>query len=112
MKLFKLSSPIGIALTLAGVVLALSPEARKATRRAVVKGTAALLGAVDSVKQATADTVDVAKHTMIETKEHLIEPAAHTVAETTGEIMETTADVMVNSLENAGAFAAEATEQA
>lgn len=108
MKLFKLTSPLGIALTVAGVVLALSPEARKATRRAVVKGTAALLGAVDTVKQVTAETVDGAKHTMIETREHVIEPAAHILTETAGQVMETTRDVMINTVENAGEITAEA----
>jgi hypothetical protein len=52
-RMFNLTSPLGIALTVAGVVLALSPDARRATRRLLVKGTAAVLGAVDQVKEAT-----------------------------------------------------------
>jgi hypothetical protein len=50
-RIFNTSSPLGIALTVAGVVLALSPEARKAARRMLVKGTAAILGVVDQVKE-------------------------------------------------------------
>ncbi|MFC4768281.1 hypothetical protein [Effusibacillus consociatus] len=53
-RIFNLSSPVGIALTVAGVVLALSPEARRVTRQALVKGTSLLLGAMDSAKSATA----------------------------------------------------------
>lgn len=49
-KLWNLSSPWGIALTAAGVFLALSPDARKATRRMLVRGTAGLLGAMDMVR--------------------------------------------------------------
>jgi hypothetical protein len=105
MKLFKLTSPVGIALTVAGVVLALSPEARKATRRLVVKGTAALLGAVDSVKDATAGTIEGAKHTMIETKEHLLEPMAETVSDAAA----STTYVMTHTLEQAGASVVEET---
>lgn len=56
-RIFNLSSPVGIALTVAGVVLALSPEARRATRQALVKGTSLLLGAVDTVKSASAGLV-------------------------------------------------------
>ncbi|GAX88871.1 hypothetical protein [Effusibacillus lacus] len=51
-RIFNMSSPLGIALTVAGVVLALSPEARKATRQVLVKGTSLLLGAADTVKNA------------------------------------------------------------
>lgn len=105
MKLFKLTSPVGIALTVAGVVLALSPEARKATRRLVVKGTAALLGAVDSVKDATTDTMETAKHTMIETKEHVFEPLAETVTHTVAN----TTNAVVNTMEQASAAVVEGT---
>jgi hypothetical protein len=52
-RMFNFSSPLGIALTVAGVVLALSPDARRATRKLLVKGTAAVLGAVDQVKDAS-----------------------------------------------------------
>lgn len=103
MKLFKLTSPLGIALTVAGVVLAISPEARKATRRALVKGTAALLGAVDSVKQASNTALEGTQDTIIETNEHLIQPAAQTVANTTESLLENAGEVMVT----AGEMAAE-----
>lgn len=53
-RIFNTSSPLGIAITVAGVILALSPEARKSTRRMLVKGTAAILGMVDQVKDITA----------------------------------------------------------
>jgi hypothetical protein len=43
-------TPLGIALTAASVILAVSPEARKMTRRAAVKGISALLSAVDQIK--------------------------------------------------------------
>lgn len=49
-------SPIGIALTAASVILALSPEARRMTRRAAVKGMAGVLSLVDQMKTATAST--------------------------------------------------------
>ncbi|MDB5083369.1 MAG: putative secreted protein [Bacilli bacterium] len=52
-RLFNASSPLGIALTVAGVVLALSPEARKSVRQLLVKGTAAILGMADQVKNVT-----------------------------------------------------------
>ncbi|BCJ88380.1 hypothetical protein [Effusibacillus dendaii] len=50
MRFFR--SPFGIALTAVAVILAVSPEARKATRRAAVKGTAAVLDLVDQVREA------------------------------------------------------------
>lgn len=82
-RIFNFSSPVGIALTVAGVVLALSPEARKATRRMLVKGTAFVLGTVDQARNAAADLstgvanathqltamADTAKHSMAESAE-------------------------------------------
>lgn len=46
-------SPLGIALTAVTVILAISPEARKMTRRAAVKGISAVLSTVDQLKAAT-----------------------------------------------------------
>lgn len=46
-RMFQSSSPWGFALTVAGVVLLLSPEARKSARRLLVKGTAAVLGVME-----------------------------------------------------------------
>ncbi|MGZ4163962.1 MAG: hypothetical protein ACXVDB_06470 [Tumebacillaceae bacterium] len=105
MKLFKLNSPVGIALTLAGVVLALSPEARKATRKLVVKGTAALLGTVDSVKEATTGAMESARSTMVETQQHLIEPMVNTVTHAAAD----TTHVVANTMEQAGAAIVEGT---
>jgi hypothetical protein len=76
MKKLNLSSPLGIALTVAGVILALSPEARRATRRLLVKGTAAVLGAVDQAKGRTLELVDDTAETALEAHEELfLEPA-------------------------------------
>jgi hypothetical protein len=66
---FRLNSPIGIALTVAGVVLALSPEMRQAARRALVKGTAAVLGAVDSAKHTAIDITEEAAETVSQAAE-------------------------------------------
>lgn len=51
-------SPLGIALSVAGVVLAVSPEARRAARRMLVKGTAAVMGGIEQVKKTTNEAVD------------------------------------------------------
>ena len=68
---FRLNSPIGIALTVAGVVIALSPELRQAARRALVKGTAAVLGAVDSAKHTAIDITEEATETVSQAAETL-----------------------------------------
>ncbi len=49
-----IKSPIGILLAAAAVVLAVSPEARKTSRRLAVKGTAVLLEITDQIKDAAA----------------------------------------------------------
>jgi hypothetical protein len=49
-RLFSLSNPLGIAFTAATLILTLSPEARKGTRKMLVKGAAALLSVGDQVK--------------------------------------------------------------
>ncbi|WP_018131180.1 hypothetical protein [Effusibacillus pohliae] len=43
-------SPLGLTLTAATVILALSPEARQAARKLAVKGTVALLDLMDQVR--------------------------------------------------------------
>lgn len=48
-KKINFSSPLGIALTVAGLVMVLSPEARRAVRRMMVRGTA---GVMDAMEQA------------------------------------------------------------
>lgn len=48
-----MKSPLGMTLTAASAILLLSPEARKMTRKLAVKGTAAVLGIVDQVKDAS-----------------------------------------------------------
>ncbi|PLR78733.1 hypothetical protein CU633_04070 [Bacillus sp. V3-13] len=52
-RLFSLNNPLGIALTAAAIILSLSPEARRGTRKALVKGAAALLSVGDQVKMLT-----------------------------------------------------------
>jgi hypothetical protein len=49
-------TPFGIALTAVSVILAVSPEARKMTRSAAVKGLSAVLSLVDQLKAATMST--------------------------------------------------------
>ena len=50
-KFFSLSNPLGLALTAATLILSLSPEARRGTRKLLVKGTAAVLSIGDQVKE-------------------------------------------------------------
>ncbi|MFD0679323.1 MULTISPECIES: hypothetical protein [unclassified Paenibacillus] len=50
-----IKSPIGIIFAAAAVVLAVSPEARKAVRRFAVKGTEVLLDAADQIKTRTSE---------------------------------------------------------
>ena len=52
-RLFSLNNPLGIAFTAAALILSLSPEARKGTRKVLVKGAAALLSVGDQVKHLT-----------------------------------------------------------
>ncbi len=49
-------TPLGIALTAAAVLLTVSPEARKFTRKVAVKGIGAVLGIADGIRDATAGT--------------------------------------------------------
>ena len=53
-KKLNLSSPLGIALTAAGLVLALSPEARRTVRGLMVKSTAVVMNAMEQVGGVTA----------------------------------------------------------
>lgn len=52
-RIFSLSNPLGIAVTAAALILTFSPEARKGTRKMLVKGAAALLSVGDQVKVLT-----------------------------------------------------------
>jgi hypothetical protein len=52
-RFFSLSNPLGIAFTAAALILTFSPEARKGTRKMLVKGTAALLSVGDQMKGLT-----------------------------------------------------------
>ena len=52
-RLFSLNNPLGIAFTAAALILSLSPEARRGTRKVLVKGAAALLSVGDQVKHLT-----------------------------------------------------------
>lgn len=47
-------TPLGIALTAAAVLLTVSPEARKVTRKIAVKGVSTVLDLADGLKNATA----------------------------------------------------------
>ncbi|MFC3884025.1 hypothetical protein ACFOU2_11205 [Bacillus songklensis] len=52
-KLFSLNNPMGLVIASATIVLALSPGARKGTRRLLVKGAGAVLALGDQVKDLT-----------------------------------------------------------
>jgi hypothetical protein len=52
-RLFSFSNPVGIVFTAAAIILSISPEARKGTRKVLVKGAAALLSVGDQVKHLT-----------------------------------------------------------
>lgn len=52
-KFFSLSNPLGLVITSATIILALSPEARNGTRRLLVKGAGAALALGDQVKGLT-----------------------------------------------------------
>ncbi|HWQ71426.1 MAG TPA: hypothetical protein VN370_03810 [Desulfitobacteriaceae bacterium] len=43
-------TPFGFALTLTAIILAVSPEAREATRKFAVKGSAALMDLIEQIK--------------------------------------------------------------
>jgi hypothetical protein len=53
-KKISFSSPLGIAIAAAGLILALSPQARSAVRRLMVKGTATAMDAMEQVGGLTA----------------------------------------------------------
>lgn len=53
-------SPFGFILTAAAIVLAVSPEAREATRKFAVKGTTSLLDLVDQARNSTQDVLALA----------------------------------------------------
>ena len=50
-KFFSLSNPLGLAITAATLILSLSPEARRGTRKLLGKGAAAVLSIGDQVKE-------------------------------------------------------------
>lgn len=50
-KFFSLSNPLGLVITAATLVLSFSPEARRGTRRLLVRGTAAVFSIGDQVKE-------------------------------------------------------------
>ncbi|WP_180954621.1 hypothetical protein [Bacillus sp. V5-8f] len=52
-RLLSFSNPLGIAFTAAAIILTVSPEARKGTRKMLVKGAGALLSVGDQVKMLT-----------------------------------------------------------
>jgi len=52
-KLFPFNNPLGIVLTSAALILTISPEARRGTRKALVKGMGAALALGDQVKGLT-----------------------------------------------------------
>jgi hypothetical protein len=52
-KLFSFSNPVGLAIASATLILALSPEARRGTRKLLVKGAGAALALGDQMKGMT-----------------------------------------------------------
>ena len=64
-----LSSPIGIAISAAALILTISPEARNGTRKLIVKGTAALFSVGDQVKQLSIGARNEMKHLVEDAKE-------------------------------------------
>jgi hypothetical protein len=56
-KKMNVSSPLGIALSVAAIVIALSPEARKTARRLMVRGTASVMDTMEQVGAITAGIV-------------------------------------------------------
>lgn len=52
-KLFSFSNPVGLVITSATLILALSPEARRGTRRLLIKGAGAALAIGDQMKGLT-----------------------------------------------------------
>jgi len=87
------SSPVGLALTVAGVVLALSPEARRATRQLLVKGTASVLGAVDTVRDSTREALDVTEEAAEQTV-GVLGAAAERMGTAARETAEETLDIL------------------
>ena len=79
-KKLNFSSPLGIALTVAGLVLALSPEARRSVRKWMVKGTA---GVMDTMEQVGGTTAGVMKSQPVSWKsEAEVEESSHGISET------------------------------
>ncbi len=66
-------SPLGIILTTAAVVLTVSPEARQATRRLVVKGLAGALSVVDQLKSSGTAVQGQVKELLSEARESAAE---------------------------------------
>jgi hypothetical protein len=62
-------SPVGMVLTAAAVVFAISPEARKFTRRMAVKGLAGVLSAVDQLKASSSAAQGQWKQLLSEAKQ-------------------------------------------
>ncbi|WP_205668496.1 hypothetical protein [Ammoniphilus sp. CFH 90114] len=56
-------SPIGMVITAASVILALSPEARQATRKLAAKGTSTVLDLVDQMRQSASGMRSEAENT-------------------------------------------------
>lgn len=79
-KKLNFSSPLGIALTVAGLVLALSPEARRSVRKWMVKGTA---GVMDTMEQVGGTTAGILKSQPVSWKsEGEVEEPSHEISET------------------------------
>ena len=115
-KFFSLSNPLGLALTAATLILSLSPEARRGTRKLLVKGTAAVLSIGDQVKELSGGArkqlgsfVNEAKAE----KERL--PEFSEMFKETGESMKENvndmADKMKQSVQATSAFAMESAEE-
>jgi hypothetical protein len=89
-KLFSLSNPLGLALTAATLILTISPEARRGTRKLLVKGTATVLSLGDQFKGITTGARKQLGTFMEEAKaekEHLILPDVSQTLKSAGETM-------------------------
>jgi hypothetical protein len=110
-KKVNFSSPIGIALMAAGVILALSPDARRAIRKLMVKGTAGVMDIAEQVGGVTAGlakqpTATWKSNTQLEqpmeqpvTQTAVLQPAHHEVVPSTNHVTDNGTD---HATENAG----------
>ncbi|MBP0725326.1 hypothetical protein J5Y03_08995 [Bacillus sp. RG28] len=86
-KLFSFSNPVGLILTTATIILTLSPEARRGTRKLLVKGAGAALALGDQMKGLTTQArlqLDSVMNEAKEEKEAMVLPDFVGMAKNTG----------------------------